>query len=327
MKILLTGPATAHLTSVAATPLTLSVTNSGTRTLAPPLRLLGRVMIPPVRGVARIYEGQPVVLTGRLRPGKSIEVTVPLRLPHFVRGGFLAWRLERADGTAVALTRDSDHGFRFVNTGYRSLSDETDNVLSALAQRARDFRHKTFAPEAESPPGPNIEKILGDMLDTLLFSPLWGEAKNVPPGTSWPSRRAFHDDRPFFPLVFSEFGAIGLILILWLLWTTARKADAVGTRTSGAAPRLGWQLVPVSLAMLFVLAIFSAAPGSHHVQWGLFLLIGYVEGRYERLFPPRAPIRLRRTRWARLRLALPRFSWPVRRRRRPRAGRRVRRRR
>ncbi|MCH8960218.1 MAG: hypothetical protein IH820_02500, partial [Bacteroidetes bacterium] len=79
--------------------------------------------IAPVRGVARIYEGQPVLLTERLRPGKSIDVTVPVRLPHFVRGGFLAWRIERADGTPIALTHNSDHGFRFVNAGYRSLTD------------------------------------------------------------------------------------------------------------------------------------------------------------------------------------------------------------
>ena len=326
VQILLTGPATAHLTSVAATPLTLRVTNAGTRTLAPPLRLLGRVMITPVRGVARVYEGQPVVLTEPLRSGKSIDVTVPVRLPHFVRGGFLAWRIERADGTPIALTRDSDHGFRFVNTGYRPLTDETDNVLSALAQRARDFRHKTFVPASESPSGPNFEKILGGLLDTLLFSPLWGEVKNVSPTSSWTPPRAFHDDQPFFPLMFSEYGAIGLILILWLLWTTARKADAVGTRISGTAARLGWQLVPVSILMLIVLAIFSTAPGSHHVQWGVFMLIGFVAGRYERLYPARPRIRGSRTRWLRLGIPRPRLSWPFRRKRRM-VTRRVRRRR
>lgn len=277
-------PVERRLSSRRTTAFALRVTNAGGIALPDPVRIVPQLLITPARGETRVHDLAPFVLHEGLPARESARVSVPVRLPHWVRDGYLSWQVRVGGGGRAVLTEDSSLGLRFVNADFETLDDSADNLLSALAARAQDYHRSTRVPERYDPGGANLERVLGDSMDTLLFSPLWGESKQAE--AAW---RPFPPFRPFLAQLFAEFGLIGLLLVLRLGWVAARRADAVGLRANTAAQRLAWQLVPVSLLMVAALALFSPVLGSYHAQWGLFLLIGFVEGRSDRLFPPRPP--------------------------------------
>jgi hypothetical protein len=275
------------LSSERTTLFVLEITNAGAFPLAQDAAIVPRLLITPERGKLRAHDLARTPLPRSLGSHETLRVDVPVRLPPWAEQGFLSWQvMHGADGRPAALSGNSTAGLRFVNADYRSLADPRENLLSALAARARAFHRETFVPESEGPVPASAEKVLGEILDTALFSPLWGEAK------SHASReQPFPPDRPFLAHLFAGYGLIALVLWLRLGWVTARRAELLGLRTSKAAPRLAWPQVPVSLGIVGILALFSPALGTFHGQWGLFLLIGFVEGRYDRLVPPRPAAR------------------------------------
>jgi hypothetical protein len=284
------------LSSERATVFALRVSNTGAFPLSSPVLVFPRVLVTPARGPIRAADLEPLQLARALRAGDSVQLNVPVRVPPWVETGFLTWHVRYGNGTLAAQSEASAQGRRVVNADHRALGEGRENLLSALAQRARDFQSETFVPVPGQPAPVNAEKVLGDVLDTLLFSPLWGEAKGDGgaaigekrgeggDGGDW---RPFPANRPFITDLFAEFGLIGLAGLVYLGWLLVLRADALGSRTSKPGARLAWSLVPPSLAILAMVGLFSPALGTFHGQWGLFLLFGFVEGRYHRLFPTR----------------------------------------
>jgi hypothetical protein len=273
----------AGLSSQRETPVELRLTNAGLVTVpnrpGRPLRLRARLLITPERGRTRAFDEEGVALAGGLAPGRSLQVTVPIRLPHWAREGFLAWRVEDGAGRGLRLASDSDLGFRFVNRGYRALERETENRLSALAKRARDFALLTYVPEGRQRNPHGAESLIGESLDTLLFSPLWGlgagtDEKTLPFGTP----------RPFWAQLFQEYGMIGVALAGAFAWGMIRRSARIAARFLRAGERIGWQLVPMTGAVVVLIGFFSPVLGTYHAVWGLFLLSGYVEGRHDYWF-------------------------------------------
>ena len=280
------------LSSDRATVFALRVSNTGAFSLSSPVFVFPRVLVTPARGPIRAADLEPVQLARALPAGDSVQVNVPVRVPPWFENGFLKWHVRYGNGTLAAPSESSAHGQRVVNAGHRALGEGRENLLSALAQRARDFENETFVPVPGQPAPVNAEKVVGDVLDTLLFSPLWGEAKGEGGEGQGEGRgagewRPFPANRPFLTDLFAEFGLLGLAGLLYLWWVLVRRAQALGSRTSKPGARLSWSLVPPALAILAMLGLFSPALGTFHGQWGLFLLFGFVEGRYHRLFPSR----------------------------------------
>jgi len=280
------------LSSERATVFALRVSNTGAFSLSSPVLVFPRVLVTPARGPIRAADLEPVPLARALPAGASVQVNVPVRVPPWVDNGFLKWHVRYGNGTLAAPSESSAQGQRFVNAGHRALGEGRENLLSALAKRARDLQNETFVPVPDQPAPVSAEKVVGDVLDTLLFSPLWGEAKGDGGEGKGEGRRArdwrpFPANRPFITDLFAEFGLIGLAGLVYLGWLLVLRARALEARTSKPGARLSWSLVPPSLAILAMLGLFSPALGTFHGQWGLFLLFGFMEGRYHRLFPAR----------------------------------------
>jgi hypothetical protein len=280
------GPTPRALSSERAVVFLLDVTNAGAFPLPRGAAVVPRLLVTPGRGSLRAHDLPPTPLPHSLGGRETVQVAVPVRLPSWAQEGFLSWQVQSADGRHASLTEDSALGLRFVNADYRSLADTRENLLSALAGRARAFRRETFVPETLGPAPASAEKVLGDVLDTLIFSPLWGEAK-----TATVRGQAFPANRPFLPHLFAEYGLIALLLLLRLGWRAAGRAELLGLRTTKPGARLAWPLVPAALGFLGLLALFSPALGTFHGQWGLFLLVGFMEGRHDRLVPPKPAAR------------------------------------
>ena len=105
---------------------------------------------------------------------------------------------------------------------------------------------------------------------------------------------------------------IGLGLALWFAWRLFQHTLAISERGDPT-----WMLVTLSLGLLSVAGLFTSALGSYYSHWALFLLAGFVEGRYARRFPW-PTLRLAPHRGWRLRLPLP---WRMGAPRRSHAGR------
>lgn len=278
------------LSSARETLLQLRVTNRGLTTLfSRPGRegtLRARLLITRQGGDTRAHDGEPVALATALPPRGALTVFVPVRLPHWVQGGFLTWRAEDWRGRPFALSGDSHFGFRFSNPAYRPLTDGRENTLSALAARAREFERTTVAPPESRRNRETALNILGAMGDTLL-SPLWGLKKSAAAGQPGAAAGVFAGPRPFWIQLWQGYGALGLALAAWFGLRLARQAARVARNSLPGPERLGWNLVPTSVALLALTGFFSPVLGSFHALWGLALLSGYVEGRHDRMFPPR----------------------------------------
>jgi hypothetical protein len=98
--------------------------------------------------------------------------------------------------------------------------------------------------------------------------------------------------RPLLPSLLHQYGLIGLGLALWFAWRLLQRSIVCAERGE-----LGWQLLPLSLALLALAGLFTPALGSYHTHWAFFLLAGFLEGRYARKYP-----------WPTLRVA-PRRPW------------------
>ena len=201
-----------------------------------------------------------------------------VRLPPWVKEGFLAWRVEGGEAAGIGLAADSDFGFRFTNPDFRPLTGEEDNLLSALAQRARDFQQKTFPPPPRGGNPHGWEKIVGDILDTLFFSPAWG-AMGPPPGEVTP----FSSPRPFWGQLFQGYGLIGVALALWFALDLTRRAARIARHSLRTFEKVLWRWLPLSAWLLALSGLISPQLGSFHSVWGLFLLSGFVSGRHDRL--------------------------------------------
>ena len=282
LRVVMEGAPPEALSSERETPLRVRVVNAGRITLfgqsAPPVRLRVRVLITPERGTTRTYDGEGANLTGPLHPGDALPLTVAVRLPPWVKEGFLAWRVEGGEAAGIGLAADSDFGFRFTNPDFRPLTGEEDNLLSALAQRARDFQQKTFPPPLRGGNPHGWEKIVGDILDTLFFSPAWG-ALGPPPGEVTP----FSSPRPFWGQLLQGYGLIGVALALWFALDLTRRAARIARHSLRTFEKVFWRLLPLSAWLLALSGIISPQLGSFHAAWGLFLLAVFVSGRHDRL--------------------------------------------
>jgi hypothetical protein len=292
VRVTLPEPAPRQLSSERALPLAVQVRNTGWSRLGSnsggPLRVGLEYLVTPERGTTREVEGPWVALPGALGPGEARTLRVPVRLPPWVKDGYLTWRLALSDGSAVPLARGSLPGFRFSNAGYRRLALDADNQLSSLAERARAFQREAQLPTPATPDAHSAGMVLGDVLDTVFFSPLWGEREPRAEGS------AFTQQRPFLPSLLHQYGLIGLALAGWAAWRLLQRALAC------AAPgQRGWQLLPLALVLLAAAGLFTPVLGSYHSHWAFFLLAGFLEGRYARRFP-----------WPSFRLAPRRFPWP-----------------
>lgn len=293
VRVALDGPPPRGLSSEAPTALAVTVRNTGWSAIggngAGPLHLGVRYLVTPQRGPTRAVPGESVPLPGTLAPGEARTMRVTVRPPHWVSGGYLSWRLTLPDGREVPLAHGSQTGFRFTNAAFRRLGLDGENQLSALAARARAFRRDTVEPPAPGPALNSAGAVVGDVLDTLFFSPLWGEREPVSRG------RPLSPARPVLPSLLHQYGLIGLALALWCAWRLLQRSIACAERGEPV-----WLLLPVTVLLLGAAALLSPAPGTYHAHWAFFLLAGFLEGRYARKFP-----------WPSLRLA-PRRPWRLR---------------
>jgi len=293
VRVTLPGSPPNALSSDAPTLLAVELRNVGWSPLggsaAGPLVLGVRYLVTPERGPTRVLDGEHVAIPGTLRPGESRDVMLSVRLPPWMKDGYLTWRLELQDGSEVPLARRSLPGFRFHNPGFRRLALDPENLLTAMADRARSFRSDTEPPPMVTPDMDSAGNVVGDALDTLFFSPLWGERE--PSAAHHP----FTVRRPFLLSLLHRYGLIGLGLVLWFAWRLLHRSMACAERGDPA-----WMLLPLSLLLLFLAGLFTPALGSYYSHWAFFLLAGFLEGRYARKFP-----------WPALRLP-PRRAWRVR---------------
>jgi hypothetical protein len=290
VRVSLPQPAPRALSSEVTQFLPVLVRNTGWSPLGAgsqgPLVVGLSYLVTPERGSTRTVDSVATVVAGTLAPGQAREVLVPVRLPPWVRDGYLTWRLALGDGTPVPLSAGSLPGFRFSNAAYRRLGLDPDNQLSALSERARAFHEDTRPLIGTTPDAHSAGAVLGDVLDTVFFSPLWGEPEATPPGS------AFAAQRSLLPSLLHRYGLIGLGLALWFAWRLFQRALACAERGD-----LSWQLLPVAIVLLALAGLFTPALASYHAHWAFFLLAGFLEGRYARRYP-----------WPTLRVA-PRRPW------------------
>ena len=309
MRITVEGHASKILSSTGDARYTLRLANTGWGDLGggggQALRLGARLTVTPELGLSRTLDLKAVEIPGPIEPGETILMEIPLRLPHWVKEGYLTWWLKDSTdnngGKPIGLAEGSDPGFRFLNGDYRRLTRETENRLSSLADRARAYRDQTRPTGSTRPNPDNAVMILGDLLDTLFFSPLWGERGGQEQGSP-----PFATSRPAVLVLFHRYGLLGMLLAGWALWRLAKRALAVAQRLENAGGA-GWRLAPLSIVLLGVAGLFLPDLGSYHAHWAFFLLAGWMEGRHARLFPANIPGERSRRRM-RFRLRLP---WPT----------------
>ncbi len=285
------------LSSEQEAALPVSVTNSGSYALGAtadqPAHIKALLLYTPrAGGETRVSPAGEALLSAPLPPGATARLVVPLRVPPWVSQGYLVWSAEDHGGQPLVVVEEASRGLRFVNVDYTALDKPTENPLTALARRARDFQALTQAPAAVNalrPGGPSIT----DALETLFFSPIWGQAPRE-------SRSLPVDPRT--PLLFQllgRYGLLGLGLLVWFWLDLFRRSYHLAFGRRAGAGRMAWRLVPACVLLLGMVALFSGALGDYHSLWGCFLLSGFVQGVHARVYPP-AP-----ERW---RLALPRLG-------------------
>ncbi|MBI4082704.1 MAG: hypothetical protein HY423_08850 [Candidatus Lambdaproteobacteria bacterium] len=291
LRVLAQPPPQGMLSSLLATPFAVRVANPGPFTLeatpARPAWLFARVLIQPERSEAVTAIIARAPLTEVLVAGGAVELDLPLRLPPWADEGFLVWGVEAPSGTDLRLTDDSSLGFRFRNSHFRDLTQEPENVLSALAERSRDLLRSSEATATARGRLLRRDSALGDVLDTLVFSPLWGQRVD-------PARKAgpflyqgSGAGRSFWAQLLHEYGLLGVLLAGWWGWRIAAQAAALGRAAPNAAGRLGWALAALSVFLLAFAGLFTPELGSYHGEWGLILLSGFTEGRHDQVFGAR----------------------------------------
>jgi len=274
------------------------IVNAGWRTLSAdaqrPAELAVRILFTDRLGVTRLADERRMPLPAPLPPDAAAVLAAPLGVPSWLRGGFVALLVYDGQGRPVPHGAASLTGFRYRNPAWRALTEGDDNWLSPLAQRARLLTRLPVPAMVGLPDAPRAEHVLGELLDVLVFAPLWGEA---------PADRAapfpFAAPWPALAQIFHGFGLIGVVLAGWVCWDLARRALWIAGGATPRTPLLGWRLVPLSVGLLVLSGLFWNTLGSLHAVWGLFLLAGFTEGRHVLLAPPR-----------RARASWPTLHWP-----------------
>jgi hypothetical protein len=282
-------PNPAVLSSERAVPVPVQVVNAGTVALRAspqrPLRLRAVVLFTPRSGgESRMAEAGEARLTAELAPGAAAEAIVAVQVPPWIRQGYLSWAAEDDAGRPIGLAEGLHQGFRFVNADFTSLDDGGDNTLAALAARARAAAAPGMAVPTGGARRSLLEPVLGDALDSLFFSPVWGQA-----GSARLAGQVFDPARPFFLQVLHQYGLTGLGLLAWFFSATLRRAVQLGFGRRGGAA-LPWRLVPVAVLLWAAMTLLSGEPARFHSWWGCVLLGAFVQGVHERVVPPRAPL-------------------------------------
>ena len=277
-----------ELSSEADTLLEVTLVNTGLVTLFGDGRdegtLRPMLLISPERGETLVMAAEPLTITDPLAPGRTMETRLSVRLPHWARSGYLAWQVQQNE-REVAPDDSGEPGFRFVNRAFRDLTVTGENDLTSLAARAREIHSKATLPEATSERRFSVFNMVGAQFDTLLFSPLWGLGA-VDPGLQF----VLDGHWPFWPRLLHDYGLVGLALGLWFLVRLIRMARAVAQREVQIAARMNWTLVQPVLMIVILTGLFSPVLGQYHGLWGLFLLAGFVEGRYDQWYRQRRPL-------------------------------------
>lgn len=281
LRLTLTEPLPERLYSRKSTTVEFKLLNTGWRRIGTdgenPFQIVVRVLIAPQQGPLRYHDLARAPLALTLAPGESGTASLTLRLPTWFQEGFLFWRLENLAGQPYRQKEDSDSGQRVINDDYHDLEFDRENRLSILTQRSRVFQAETRPIKTQTPSKLKFTAVIGSVLDTLFFSPLWGlesplESKMNP----------FSPNRPFWPDLFRRYGFLGLMLAVWFGWRMFSHAAFIADRTTGLT-RLGWRMFAISGALVAVIGLFSPALGTYHAHWALFLLAGFVEGAYARV--------------------------------------------
>jgi len=291
--------------------LTVEVRNVGWQTLSlhphQPAQLSARVLYTNPLGETRVAAEQAIPLPQPLPPEESVTLHLPLRSPPWLQQGFVSLRVTRGDGRPVEQAVGSAPGFRFRNPAYETLQDERDNRLSIAAERARTVQRLPVLTGSTAPDPHRLTNVVGDVLDSLVFSPLWGLNR---PDTQAP----LATPRPLLAQIFHRYGGIGLLLALWGLWGLLRRSWEIALHANRLEARLAWRFAALAVVLLILSGLSSPVLATWHAVWGLFLFAGFVESRHAMVVPPR---RRRRPAPAR-----PAATTRTRKRARPRALRR-----
>jgi len=230
-----------------------------------------------------VVAGARVPLQSAMAPGEARAVDVPVRLPHWAREGYLSLRLENGRGEALPLAEGSHTGWRVTNTHFRPLEGVPDNRLSALYARARAYHAEAKQPAMQSRDRNDAMQVLGAALDTLFFSPIWGEERRAvarhaedlgPPGLS-----PLNPNRPFWAALFTQYGLIGLALALWFAWRLGGTAVTLARQAGTHLDSMPWRLLPLCVVLWAASGLFTGALASYHAYWAFFVLAGFMEGR------------------------------------------------
>ncbi len=251
-----------------------------------PLVVGALLLFTPSTGLTRAYPAGGLRIYQTLAPGEALDVTIPVRLPHWVNTGYLMWRLQDAAGTPIPVT-EGNRGFRFANASYYSLDQAGDNQLTALGSRARAFVTRAQPPPQDIGLSLASDSLLGNAFDTLFFSPLWGHR-----GEQMPGGGPLDTVRSVWLQLLHGYGLVGLALGLWFAFRLLRQSWQVALARERSGARLAWRLVPVSVLLLSAMALVSGEPARYHSLWGCFILAGFVEGAHARHYPT-----ARRWRW------------------------------
>jgi hypothetical protein len=284
------GSSALVLASDRMTPVPIRLINTGWSDLRAaderPLRMSAMLLFTPRTGQTRAYPGGEVLLYETIVPGDSLDVTVPVSLPHWVNTGFVMWQLHDAAGTPIPINAGS-RGFRFANASYYALEQPGDNQLTAVASRAR-----AFATRAQPPPQDPVDlsgdNLPGNAFDTLFFSPLWGHRPERDTGVG-----PFNTHQSLWLQVLYSYGLVGLGLAAWFGLRVLRQSWQLAQSRERSGARLAWRLVPVAAVLIAALAMLSGEPARYHSLWGSILLAGYVEGAHARQYPTAPRLRFR----------------------------------
>ncbi len=282
-RLTLTEPVPERLYSRKSITVEFNLLNTGWRKIGNngnfPFQIAVRVLVAPQQGPLRYHDLARTPLAMTLAPGESGTASLTLRLPTWFHEGFLFWRLENLEGQPYKPGRDSDPGQRVINDDFRELENDSENRLSILTQRARSFQAETRPIKTQTPKNLKIATVIGSVLDTLFFSPLWGLDSPLETEMS-----PFSPNRPFWPDLFRRYGFLGFLLAVWFGWRMVSHAAFIADRTTGLTG-LGWRLFAISGALVAVIGLLSPVLGTYHAHWAFFLLAGFVEGAYARIGP------------------------------------------
>ncbi|MDH4246561.1 MAG: hypothetical protein OEW39_01955, partial [Deltaproteobacteria bacterium] len=237
----------------------LSITNSGwvplfagaqnTWTLQAQLVLsdsLGRQVAVPVGSVAG---------DRTLAPGQTTLLEMDVRLPHWQPDGYLTWSVTDRQGQPVPSHSRSFPGLRIRNLGFRDPAQDTDNRLTQVSAQVRELSHLGYMQSLNAQDRHQGDDVLGSILDTLLFSPLWGLKPHQTHAL------ALDMPRPLFPQILHRYGLLALALVLFALLRLGSGLWLLSTRERRGSET--W-LILLSLALLFLAGWFTPVVGSYH---------------------------------------------------------------